>query len=166
MSVADKFTEITDTDVKGALKDWALERVSDEVAMFREALRLFVQMTFVANAAAAVSVATVLFDRKFEPGVTILAMVSLFSFLVGLLAGLVFGLALMKSLNTCREKYLKEAPRLYFSGLLTHADYAHFHSESRGERTVMSAAAAVALIAFVFGILTAAFGMIRVWMGF
>ncbi len=160
MSFSDKFTEISDPDIRDALKEWALERVRDEITMFRDALRLFVQMAFLANSVATLSVATILIEGDHLVSTPLL--ISLFCFLGGLLSGLVFGCVLMASLNKCREAYLMEAPRLYFMGELTHAEFADFHRETALQRFLMSLTAFLAVLAFVAGVSFAAVGAFEI----
>jgi hypothetical protein len=158
MNVPDKLTEIGNAEVRKSLEEWAFERVRDESSMFREALRLFVQMVFVANAAAAVSVATIVFENKARSAPLLAAIAC---FLIGLLSGLVFGMTLMASLHQCRQKYLIEGPMRYFLGQLSHIEFATLHRESAFHRVTMGAAAAIALIAFAAGIALAAYGALR-----
>ncbi len=160
MSVPAKFTEISDREIRDALKDWALERVRDEITLFRDALRLFVQMAFLANAVAALAVTIILVGGPFASSAPLL--VSLFCFLGGLLSGMIFGCVLMASLNQCREAYLMEAPRLYFMGELTHAEFADFHRETALQRFLMSLTAFLPILAFVAGVLLAAIGAFEV----
>ena len=149
MPIASKWTEVSDSETREAMKEWVLERVRHETSMFRDALRLFVPLTFVANATAAISVGpTILSCNSSANG---LAIVSISFYFFGLLSGLVFGLTLMSSLNVCRQKYLLEAPRLYFAGELTDFEFAAFHKETHRQRAAMVASAILAVSAFVVG---------------
>ncbi len=126
--------------------------------MFRDALRLFVQMVFVANAAAAVSVTTIVFQNHMRSAALLVAIAC---FLTGLLSGLVFGLKLMTSLHRCRQKYLIEGPMRYFLGDLSHVEFATLHRESALQRLTMSTSAAVALLAFAAGIALAVYSALQ-----
>ncbi len=163
MSFSDRFTEIRDPEIKDALKEWALERVRDEITLFREALRLFVQMACLANAVATLAVAILLIEGQLIGSTPLL--VSLFCFLGGLLSGLIFGCVLMASLNECREAYLMKAPRLYFMGELTHAEFADFHRETALQRFLMSLTAFLPILAFVAGLAFAAVGVFETLSG-